>query len=712
MRTIFFVAVVATALSGHTLGAQSTTFSKAEIARWQKRAQAVTIYRDKWGVAHAHGRSDADAVFGSTYAYAEDRFAQMEPYYYGALGRSAEADGEAAANWDIFVRSLEVEKLSKAEYGQESAANRAVAEAFADALNFFLHTHPDVKPKVITRFEPWHAFAFYRSFGINPDAVGVNLRELAAITLPAKPDEPDGSNMWTVSPSKSASGRAMILLNPHTPLLPVYEQHLISDAGWNVTGMNAYSNTVVPVMGHNASLAWAHTVNQPDIADAYEETFDDPAHPLAYRYGSGYRTAVEWRDSIRVRAADGSLTTRLVTLRKTHHGPILAVRNGKHIAVRFAGLERGGLLQQWYEMGKARTLAEFQRAVGRRALTFHNVMYADTAGNIYYIYNGAVPRRSTKFDWTKPLDGSNPETDWLGYHEIADLPQLLNPATGWMQNTNTTPFHATSSGNPDSTRYPKYMVTEGDNARARASRRLLSMPQKFSFDDWQRMAFDTYYLVAEEQIPGLTAEWRALTESDAPRAERLAEIVQGLERWDRRATIDSPEATWFVLWRERTQRMPADSALGRIIALEQVRDQLLRDFGTVRVPWGDINRLQRTDQRVAQPFSDERPSLPVPGANGGVVGSIFSFGSIAPAGAKRRYGTGGSAYVAVIEMTPTPRALTVVPFGQSGDPSSPHYFDQAPLYVKGEFKPAWFTLADVKANAVRSYRPGEKHDDR
>lgn len=712
MRTTFFVAIVTAALCGNTLSAQSATFSRAEIARWQKRAKAVTIYRDKWGVAHAHGRSDADAVFGSMYAYAEDRFEQMEPYYFVALGRGAEADGEAAANWDIFVRSLQIEKLSKAEYAQESAANRAVAEAFADALNFFLHTHPDVKPKVITRFQPWHAFAFYRAFGINPDAVGVNLRELADITLPAKPDEPDGSNMWTVSPSKSASGRAMIFLNPHTPLLPVYELHMMSDAGWNVTGMNAYSNTVVPVMGHNASLAWALTVNQPDIADVYEETFDDPAHPLAYRYGSGYRTAVEWRDSIRVRTTDGSLTSRVVTLRKTHHGPILAVRNGKHVAVRFAGLERGGLLQQWYAMGKARTLAEFQRAIGRRALTFHNVMYADTAGNIYYIYNGAVPRRSTKFDWTKPLDGSNPETDWLGYHEIADLPQLLNPATGWMQNTNTTPFHATSSGNPDSTKYPKYMVTEGDNARARASRRLLSMPQKFSFDDWKRMAFDTYYLVAEEQVPGLVAEWRALSETDAPRAERLAEIVQGLERWDRRATIESPEATWFVLWRERTQRMRPDSALGRILALEQVRDQLLKDFGTVRVPWGDINRLQRTDQRVAQPFSDERPSLPVPGANGGTVGSIFSFGSAAPAGAKRRYGTGGSAYVAVIEMTPTPRALTVVPFGQSGDPASPHYFDQAPLYVKGEFKPAWFTLADVKANAVYSYRPGEKHDDR
>lgn len=212
MRATVCLILAASALCVGALGAQSPPFSAREIARWQQRAQAVTIYRDKWGVAHAHGRSDADAVFGSTYAYAEDRFAQMEPYYYRALGRSAEADGEAAANWDIFVRSLEVEKRSKAEYAQETTANRAIAEAVADALNFFLHTHPDVKPRVITRFEPWHAFAFYRAFGINPDAVGVNLPELAAITLPSKLDDPDGSNMWTVSPAKSASGRAMILL--------------------------------------------------------------------------------------------------------------------------------------------------------------------------------------------------------------------------------------------------------------------------------------------------------------------------------------------------------------------------------------------------------------------------------------------------------------------------------------------------------------------
>lgn len=708
LSVLFLLAVILVLASAR--GSRTQDASTAEVERWERRARAVTIYRDRWGVAHVYGKTDPDAVFGSTYARAEDRFQEEEPYFFRAIGRSAEASGEDAANWDILIRALEIDKLAKAEYAGASARIRGIAEAFADGMNYYLYKHPDTQAKVITRFEPWHVFAVHRMLDLNLAATTIELRALASLVLPRAPSEPDGSNMWVVAPQKSASGHALLFLNPHTPLLPVYELHLMSDEGWNVTGMNAYGDTIVPVMGHNAHLGWALTVNAPDVVDVWEETFDDPAHPLAYRYGSGYRMATEWRDSIRVKTANG-LETRVLRLRKTHHGPILTERNGKQLAVRFSHLELGGLLQQWYQMGRARNLTEFKHALAIQGLTYHNVMYADTAGNIFYVYHGAIPRRNPKFDWSKPVDGCNPETEWQGYHRLEELPQILNPSTGWMQNTNTTPFRTTSTGNPDSSKFPAYMVRDGDNSRARASRRLLTLKDKFTFADWQRMAFDTYHLVAEEEIPGLLEEWEALKAADPARAETLREIVTALGKWDRRATTDSPETTWFVLWRERmTDREQArdTAAWRRMRMLEAVRDKLVADFGAARVPWGEINRHQRINERANETFSDARPSLPVPGASGGLVGTIFSYGTTPPPGSKRHYGTNGSGYVAVIELSPQPRALSITPYGQSGDAASPHYFDQAPLFVKGEFKPAWFTLEDVRRNAVVSYHPGQE----
>lgn len=705
------VAVLAALAFTTTAAGQAPSPSRAEVARWERQARAVTIYRDTWGVPHVHGRTDADVMFGMAYARAEDRFQETEPAYLQALGRLAEVQGEDGVGWDTFVRAFELERRGREEYARASPAIRALVDGWAAGTNYFLYRHPEVKPRLPIRYEGWMAFMMYRGFGLDPDAGGVDLRQLAKIVTPAPRAEGEGSNMWAVSAAKSASGHAMLFLNPHTPLAPVYESHWISDEGWNISGLTAYAQTLVPVKGFNPHLGWALTVNSSDMVDAWEEVFDDPARPLAYRHGAGHRLAVEWRDSIRVRTARG-VETRYLTLRKTHHGPIVGERNGRPLAVMYGNVDRGGLLQQWYAMGKARTLAEFREALRINGLVHHNVMYADTAGNIFFIHAGAVPRRDTTLDWSTAVDGADPRADWQGYHTPDDMPQVLNPPSGWMQNTNSTPFLTTTvDANPKRGDYPRYVGLHPDNWRARESRRLLAGPGRLSFDDWAALAFHTYFYAAERELPPLVHEWRNLLAVDPARAEGLRPLIQGLEAWDRFGRAESAPALWFGTWAllaAPVLRGQDTTTWGRVAALERVRDALVKDFGTYQVPLGDFQRLQRPDERAGQTFSDDRPSLPLPSLEANAVGTIFALWSQQPKGARRRYAVGGSAYVAVVEFGPRVRALSITPFGQSGDAASPHFFDQAPLFAEGRFKPAWLSMDDIRANLERSYQPGRE----
>ena len=709
-RHAVLLGILALVTAAPSLDAQARP-SKTDLARWSRLAREVTIHRDRYGVPHVHGRTDAATSFGMAYARAEDRFPETEPFYLQALGRLSEAEGENGYAWDIVHRALRLEVLGREEYERADPGIKAVVDAWADGTNYFLYRHPEVRPRVPLRYEGWMAFVMYRAFAISPDPETVDLRALARIVEPKKRPEPDGSNMWAVSAAKSASGYPMLFANPHTPMLPVYESHWISDEGWNVTGLTAYAQTIVPVMGHNTELGWALTVNNSDMVDVWEEVFDDPARPLAYRYGDGYRTAIEWPDSIRVRTTTG-FEVRQIVLKRTHHGPILGERNGKQLAVMFGNVDRGGLLQQWYAMGKAKDLGEFRRALDINGLVYHNIMYADRAGNILYLHAGAVPKRDTTIDWTKPLDGRDPRTDWQGYHVPADMPQVLNPPSGWMQNTNSSPFYTTTAdANPKREQSPKYIGLHPENWRSKASRRLLSRPGKFTFDEWASMAFDTYFFAAEREIPLLAHDFELLRAVDPAATEAVAPMLTELQAWDRRGTIESVPATWFALWSERVAARVrgGDTAIGfRVAALAEVRDGLKRMTGSDRVPLGELQRHQRRSERSGEKFDDARPSLPLPTAAAGTVGSIFTVGVEQPTGAKRRYAAYGMGYVSVMEFGPRVRSMSIIPYGQSGDPASPHYNDQAALFAQGRFKPAWFTMEEIRANLERSYRPGEE----
>ncbi len=697
-----------------TVGRSITKPQRPRTDPASRLARAVTIYRDSYGVPHVFGQTDASTVFGFAYAQAEDNFWRVEENFIWALGRVSEVNGESGLNEDRLNHALEIPRLAREEYARLDPHMRALCDAFAAGFNFYLSHNPEVKARLLTRIEPWYTLAFIRAnYYQGGFARDRYLRQGGLQTAENEVDLNNhvGSNGWVINPGTSASGHAMLFINPHLPFFgtgQVYEGHVHSDQGWNFTGYTRFGFPF-PYVGHNENGGWVSTDNAADLADVYEETFDDPARPLAYKYGPGYRMASERVEEIKVKTA-GGIETRRFTMRKTHHGPVLAARNGKLLTIRMAKFESDGWLREWYDMTKAKSLLALKRAMAPLNMLFGNVMYADRQGNTWYLYNGAVPRRDPRFDWTKPVDGSDPATEWQGYHTIAELPQLTNPKTGWMQNCNTTPFLLTSEGNPDPKDYPKYMVQEGDNPRGAISRQILSSNSSFTFDAWRRVAFDTRVMNAGARLPGLLTAIRKQLDSESGQSSRLRQVSNELVSWNHRSSNESIAMTLFSLWHDRVSRDRTTYAAAsekQVAALNDVLDMLERDFGTWRVAWGELVRLQRLDESKAEKFDDARPSLPVPGVNGN-DGAVFTLYAAPERGQKRRYGVAGGSYISVVEFGLKVRALSIHTFGASGDPKSRHYADQAALYARGEFKPAWLSLRDIRANLEAAYHPGDE----
>jgi acyl-homoserine-lactone acylase len=729
-RRFLAVAAVLALAAGAVIAARrlTTQATKTLQERSLRETRDTRIVRDDWGIAHVHGKTDADAVFGMIYAQAEDDFNRIETNYLDAMGRLAEAEGAPAIFSDLRMKLFVDPHELQVRYADSPEWLRRLMVAWADGLNAFLRSHPDVHPRVIHRFEPWMALSFTEG-SIGGDIEDVPLDALEAFygapgdvpapTSPsdAGPGEPGGSNGIAIAPSRTASHHALLLINPHTSFFFRSELQVTSDEGLNVYGAATWGQFFV-YQGFNERVGWMHTSSGVDNVDFFEETIEKKDGSYFYRYGPSLRPVVTSVLHVPYRDAGGALQERTFTVYRTHHGPVVREKDGRWVTVALMQKPVEALSQSFL-LTRAKSYAEFMKAMELRANSSNNTVYADADGHIAYLHPQFIPRRDDRFDYTRPVDGADPATDWHGVHELDQAPHLLDPPVGWIMNTNDWPYSAAGPDSPRREGFPRYMDTAGENPRGVHAATLLTEGKDFTADALNTLAFDSFLPAFAQLIPVLVHDHESLDEASAQRAP-LADPIQTLRVWDDRWSASSVATTLAVLWgdeiRARFRKDPESWRLTvydmadrtgseqRLAALAAVRDRLARDFGTWRVPWGDINRYQRLTGDIAQHFSDAAPSAPVP-FTAGIWGSLASFAARRYEGTSRYYGTSGNSFVAIVELGDRVSARAVSIGGESGDPASPHFRDQAGRYAEGKLRRVYFYPEDLQGHVEREYPP-------
>ena len=709
----------------------------------------MTIIRDDWGIAHIHGHTDAEAVFGMIYAQAEDDFPRIEANYLTSLGRTAEADGKKAIWPDLRARLYVSEPRLKEDYARSPPAMRRLMDAWADGLNYFLATHPNVHPKVLVHFEPWMVMSFTEG-SIGGDIERIDLKRLeqfyATSHLARHPSaslnnalassnqrsswkpvegrkddirEPQGSNGIAIAPRLTSDGGALLLINPHTSFYFRSELQMSSDEGLDVYGAATWGQFFL-YQGFNSHIGWMHTSSGVDNVDEFAEKVELRAGGYCYWYGHTCRPLVPSKITIRYRAPDGQLKSRSFTTWMTHRGPIVRAENGRWIA--FSMMNKPvEALQQSYLRTKAADLASFMQVSDLKANSSNNTVFADDKGEIAVLAPQFMPRRDNRFDYTRPVDGSDPAADWNGLHAVAELPNTINPPNGWVFNSNDWLYSAGGRYSPNKANFPAYLDTAGESYRTIHATRLLSEPGPWSLDRLQTAAFDPAQPSFEVLVPMLVLAFEELPATDLRRA-RLAQPIAVLANWDKRWSIGSIPNTLANFWGDELvkavgsrkwndhqnmfRHMEQLSAAEKLATFAHGLDRLEHDFGSWRVAWGKVNRFQRISAAIEGVFDDHKPSIPI-GFTSNRWGSLASFGAAQKPGTTRWYGTNGNSFVAVVEFRRDGvRARAVTAGGESGNPTSPHFDDEAQRYASGNLRDVYFYPAQLKGHTQRLYYPG------
>ena len=703
-------------------------FSQKEIKRFKAEAKAVTIVRDHWGVPHIYGKTDADAVFGLMYTECEDNFKGIEKNYLYQLGRQSEVDGEKSLYTDVQLQLIADSSDAIKDYNISAPGFKKIMDAFADGVNYYLYKHPDVKSTVFQRFKPWYALMFTDGSvsatvtgGINLDETskfyGGGTQRFSTVYQPAIIEKETGSNGFALAPSKTASGHAMLYINPHVPFYFRSEVQMVSGEGLNVYGAVTWGQFFV-YQGFNQHCGWMHTSSYADVGDLYAENVVKKDGNLFYKYNGALRPVITRKLTFSVKKGD-IIEKKTITGYYTHHGPVLGSRDGKWLALKANNRSYKALLESWL-ITRANSFAAYKKAMGLRSNATNNTVYADDKGNIAFWYGNFMPKRNPNLDWSLPVDGSTPATEWQGLHTIDEVVHVYNPTTGWIQNCNSTPFASSGISSPGKTKYPTYMAPDGQNYRGINAIKLLASAKNVTLNQLIEKGYNHYLAAFDVLLPPL---FKAYNEAPDSVKQLLTEPVKALQEWDKNTAANSIASTIAIEWgtlmiralppaktdEEGTYQTERVYTMLQSINNTQLLDMLTEAlnnlkmrYNTWQVAWGDINRFQRPEDGIA--FNDNQLSLPV-GLTGSQFGQLPSFQSRA-VNTKKRYGYSGNSFIAAVEFGTHVKAKTIITGGQSFNPASKHFSDQAGMYIEGKFKDVLFYKKDVLKHAEKTYHPG------
>lgn len=692
--------VVIASLALFTAGCSVNTPASLEPAETQ-----AELLWDSYGVPHIYAANRRELAHAFGWAQMQNHGDLLLRLYAQARGRAAELLGPDYLAEDRWTWTVDIPGLAARDYALQRPEMRAHIDAFVAGINDFARQHPELVGDSVRAVLP-----------VTGTDVLANQQRLALARFLTSRDRVQaetrgwqrGSNAWAIAPSRSASGHTLLLANPHLPWSDIFTW---MEAQYSMPGVDVYGGALVgsPVLqiAFNEELGWTHTVNTQDTEDLYELTLAGDG----YRYDGRVRPFTERIHVLHVRDSSGVLRDDTLHIRSSVQGPVVATKPGKAIALRVVGMVPATPygFEQWWDMGRARTLAEFQRAIRPSQISGQNIIYGDRAGHIMAFYGGNSPVRSHGDGafWAGIVPGDSSSTLWTTVHPFADLPMTLDPPSGWVQNANDPPWYSTFPVAVHASDYPSYFAPQGMGLRSQRSVHLLQSDSSVTYAEFVRDARDTRMELADRLLDDLLPIARG---SSSGAIRRAAEL---LTRWDRTADADSRGGVLFVQWwSDYGRRMGARSRYAQpwsarhpletpdgladtaaaLAALESAATSVTTAYGTLDIPWGDVFRLRED-------------SLDLPGNGASGAYGVFSVVDYEPEGSDRFRAVGGDSYEAVIEFSSPVRAMSLVAYGNASRAASPHRTDQFRLFARKRFKPVWRTRAEVEAHLERLERP-------